>query len=248
MIKNIAFYHFFKPSGDLETIKDSLRQRMLNLGIRGSILLSKEEGINSFFAGPEDKVDIFIEFLLHSIQVKNPTFKVSFTDDIPFKRTLVKIKNEIVADPGPHHVDLENKPAPYVSPEELDAWYAQGKDMVIIDTRNDYEFEMGRFKNAVHLGTKNFAEFEDDLKKVPEDWKNKTVVTFCTGGILCEKAAPLMAKLGFKDVYQLNGGILNYFERVGKSHYEGTCFVFDQRVALDAQLNPINTNYKKLGE
>ena len=248
MIKNIAFYHFFKPSGDLETAKDALRQRMLNLGIRGSILLSKEEGINSFFAGPSQDVDTFIEFLLQTIKIENPILKISYTDDIPFKRTLVKIKDEIVADPGPHHPDLENKPAPYVSPEELDVWYAQGKDMVIIDTRNDYEYEMGHFENAVHLGTKNFAEFEEDLKKTPEEWKNKTIVTFCTGGIRCEKAAPLMAKLGFKDVYQLNGGILNYLERVGKSHYEGTCFVFDQRRGVDEKLNPVVSAYKKLGE
>lgn len=247
MIKNIAFYHFFKPSFDLKSAKDALLKRMKELNIKGSILLCADEGINSFFAGRIEDVDAFIESLLETIRVTDPVFKVSFTPDVPFKRSLVKIKTEIVADPGPHD-DLEKTPAPYLSPEELEAWYNEGREMIVLDTRNDYEYEIGHFKDAVHLGTQHFATFEEDLKRTPPEWKEKTIVTFCTGGIRCEKAAPLMQRMGFKNVYQLHGGILNYFERVGRGHYEGTCFVFDQRVAVDAKLEPVNTAYKKLGE
>ena len=104
--------------------------------------------------------------------------------------------------------------------------------MVILDTRNDYEYRIGRFKNALHLGAKHFADFEEGLQKAPTEWLNTPVVTFCTGGIRCEKAAPLMRKKGFREVYQLHGGILNYFERIGREFFDGECFVFDERVAL----------------
>jgi UPF0176 protein len=107
--------------------------------------------------------------------------------------------------------------------------------MVVLDTRNDFEFQVGRFKDALHLGTKHFADFEGDLKKAPQDWQNTPIVTFCTGGIRCEKAAPLMIKKGFQEVYQLDGGILNYFKKVGRGYFEGECFVFDERVALDEE-------------
>ena len=110
--------------------------------------------------------------------------------------------------------------------------------MVLLDTRNDYEYEVGRFKDSLHLGTKHFSEFEADLKKAPQEWQNTPVITFCTGGIRCEKAAPLMLKKGFQEVYQLDGGILNYFKKIGKGYFEGECFVFDERRALDEELNP----------
>ena len=166
MIKNIAFYHFFKPDFDLETAKDALRLRMLELGIRGSILLA-QEGINGSFAGPDQEMDVFMTFLLETVHLKNPVLKISYTDDIPFKRTLVKVKPEIVAEPGKDPVNLKESPAPHLPPEELNQWLKENKDIVLLDTRNDYEFEAGRFKNAVHLGTKHFADFEEDLKKAP---------------------------------------------------------------------------------
>ena len=104
--------------------------------------------------------------------------------------------------------------------------------MVVLDTRNDFEYQAGRFKNSLHLGTKHFADFEGDLQKAPSEWQSIPVITFCTGGIRCEKAAPLMLKKGFREVYQLEGGILNYFKEVGRGYFEGKCFVFDERVAL----------------
>ena len=110
--------------------------------------------------------------------------------------------------------------------------------MVVLDTRNAFENQVGRFKNSFHLGTKHFADFEEDLGKAPPEWQSTPVVTCCTGGIRCEKAAPLMLKKGFQEVYQLDGGILNYFKKVGRGYFEGECFVFDERIALDEGLNP----------
>jgi len=104
--------------------------------------------------------------------------------------------------------------------------------MVVLDTRNDYEYAAGRFKDSLHLGTKHFADFEENLNKTPEEWQDTPIVTFCTGGIRCEKAAPLMIKKGFQHVYQLDGGILNYFKKVGRDYFEGECFVFDERFSL----------------
>lgn len=115
--------------------------------------------------------------------------------------------------------------------------------MVVIDTRNAFEVEFGTFKDAVHYDIHNFTEFADVVQNLPEEMKDKTIVTFCTGGIRCEKAAPFMQNLGYKDVYQLDGGILNYFKEVGGEYYDGECFVFDHRCAVDENLHETNTSY-----
>src|SRR5690606_14580586 len=112
----------------------------------------------------------------------------------------------------------------------------EGKDFIIIDTRNGFEYQMGTFKNAIDIETRHFNEFDEAIKKLPEEMREKPIVTFCTGGIRCEKAAPLMIKRGFKEVYQLDGGILKYFETCKGAHWNGECFVFDQRTAVDGNL------------
>ena len=237
MIKNISFYHFYKPSYYLLTAQKALLKKMKELGIRGTILLAKE-GINTSFAGPREQADLFLEFLIQTIKVPNLNLKISYSQEIPFLRAVVKIKPHIVAPPGKTPIDNLKDSAPFLSPEDLDQWIQEGKKMILLDTRNDYEYQAGRFKNSSHLGTKHFRDFEGDLQKAPQEWKNTTIVTFCTGGIRCEKAAPLMLKKGFREVYQLDGGILNYFKKIGRGHFEGNCFVFDDRVVLDEELNP----------
>ena len=237
-IKNIAFYAFFKPSFDLECARELLHHRMDELKIKGTILLSPDEGINCSLSGVIEGMDTFLQFLFETISIKPPEIKISYSDNIPFKRSRVKVKSCIVPKPGSTPIDLTQDSAPYLSPEEFHQWIKNNKDMVILDTRNDFEFQVGRFKNALHLGTKHFSNFEDDLQKAPQKWQNTPVVTFCTGGIRCEKAAPLMLKKGFQEVYQLDGGILNYFKTVGRGYFEGECFVFDERVALDEELTP----------
>jgi UPF0176 protein len=236
-IKNIALYAFFKPSFELKPVRDILVQRMKELSIKGTILLALE-GINGSFSGKIEDMDIFLAFLLETINIPAPPIKISFSSVIPFKRSLVKIKPFIVAKPGDTPLDLTQDSAPTISPVELHQWIKDNKQMVLLDTRNDYEYEVGRFKNAVHLGTKHFSQFEDDLQKAPLQWQDMPVVTFCTGGIRCEKAAPLMLKKGFNQVYQLDGGILNYFKLMGQGFFEGECFVFDHRRAVNEELNP----------
>ncbi len=236
-IKNIALYQFYKPTYYLKTVQKALLERMKELGIKGTILLATE-GINCMFAGPEKEIDTFLDFLFQTIGRTIDNQKVSYSQDIPFLRSVVKIKPFIVAQPGTTPINSLKDSAPHITPEELDQWISKNKKMVLLDTRNDYEYDAGRFKNSIHLGTKNFRDFEDDLKKAPADWKDTTIVTFCTGGIRCEKAAPLMLKKGFREVYQLDGGILNYFKKVGRSNFEGECFVFDERVKVDEELNP----------
>ncbi len=210
---------------------------MHQLDIKGTLLLS-QEGINGSFAGPSEKMDTFVKFLLQTIGIPNPSLKVSYSEKMPFTRALVKVKPAIVAEPGVTPINLPADSAPHLAPEEFHRWVADGKKMVILDTRNDYEYQVGKFVGALHLGTQHFSDFEKDLEKAPEKWKDTPIVTFCTGGIRCEKAAPLMLKKGFREVYQLDGGILNYFEKMGRGYFEGGCFVFDQRVALDEKLKP----------
>jgi UPF0176 protein len=234
-VKNIAFYSFFKPSYELGFAKNVLKKRMLELHVKGTILLA-EEGINCSVSGTIEEMDTFLLFLFDTIGASNPELKISYSEKTIYKRTLVKIKEHIVAAPGETPINPTEDEAPYISPEEFHQWLTDNKKMVVLDTRNDYEFEIGRFKDSHHLGTKHFASFEEDLQKAPQEWQNIPIVTFCTGGIRCEKAAPLMIKKGFSEVYQLDGGILNYFKRVGKGYFEGECFVFDERIALDEKL------------
>jgi len=236
-IKNVAFYTFFKPNFELEHIRAILHQRMLELKIKGSILLAPE-GINCSLAGKTEEMDAFLQFLFETIGITNAALKISYSKEIPFKRSLVKVKEYIVAKPGETPIDLAEDAAPYISPEEFHQWLKENKKMVVLDTRNDFEYEVGRFKNALHLGTKHFADFEEDLQKAPQEWQSIPVITFCTGGIRCEKAAPLMLKKGFQEVYQLDGGILSYFKKVGRGYFEGECFVFDERLALNEHLSP----------
>ena len=201
-IKNIAFYSFFKPSFNLEHARDVIQHRMGELKIKGSILLA-QEGINCSLSGITEGMDTFLQFLLKTIGITNPKLKISYSEEIPFKRSLVKVKPFIVAKPGKTTIDLTEDSAPYISSEELHQWIKNNKIMVVLDTRNDFEYQAGRFKNSLHLGTKHFADFEGDLQKAPSEWQSIPVITFCTGGIRCEKAAPLMLKKGFREVYQL---------------------------------------------
>jgi UPF0176 protein len=229
-IKNIAFYTFFKPSFKLEDAQAALREQMRALNIKGTILLA-DEGLNCSLSGATEEMDTFLARLIEITGIKNPELKISYSDIIPFKRSLVKIKDHIVAEPGKTHIDptKDASLAPYISPQMLHQWIKDNKKMVLLDTRNDYEYEAGRFKNSLHLGTKHFAHFEKDLQQAPKEWQHTPIVTFCTGGIRCEKAAPLMVKKGFQEVYQLEGGILNYFKENGQGFFEGDCFVFDER-------------------
>jgi len=215
-----------------------MRQRLLDFckehELKGTILLAPE-GINLFVAGRHLAIEELVFELRKMPGLGNLHPKYSQSEEQPFNRMLVRLKKEIIAfgvegiDPGVHT-------APRLQPAELKKWLDEGKPVVLYDTRNDYEVKLGTFKGAVPAGIHHFRDFPEAVGRLPDDMKDTPVVTFCTGGIRCEKAAPFMERMGFKNVYQLEGGILKYFEEVGSDYYDGECFVFDQRVGVDPAL------------
>lgn len=234
-ILNIASYRFVSID-DPEAVRARLLPHANSLGLKGTILLARE-GINLFLAGAETTVRTFLAILDDDARFADLDIKESWSDTMPFHKMKIKVKDEIVTFRQPQ-VNPALQPAPFMSPEELKARLDRGDDVVLLDTRNDVEVETGTFKGAVFWGNKNFTEFGEIARQHIDELKNKTVVSFCTGGIRCEKAAPYLQSLGAKDVYQLEGGILRYFEKIGRDHYDGDCFVFDERAAVDPALAP----------
>jgi len=232
-VVNIAAYHFVALS-DLPRRRTELRELCDTLGLMGTILLS-EEGINLFVAGGRGEIDELLEFVRSDPLLAELTVKESFSDRQPFRRMLVKVKEEIIAF-GVEGVDPRQQTSPKLSPHELKKWLDEGRPVTLLDTRNDYEVEVGTFRNALPIGVDEFRDFPEAVSRLDKDLKEQTVVMFCTGGIRCEKAGPFMEQAGFQQIFQLDGGILKYFEECGGEHYDGDCFVFDQRVALDSNL------------
>ncbi|MEZ6056057.1 MAG: sulfurtransferase [Planctomycetaceae bacterium] len=233
VIRNIAAYHFV-PLDRLPERRKELQTLTKQLQLKGTILLSPE-GINLFLAGLPENINEFLSTLRTAEEFHNLEVKESDSDSQPFERMLVKLKAEIIAF-GQASVDPLKETSPRIAPKELQAWLDAGKPVHLLDVRNDYEIAVGTFENAVGIGVDHFRDFPAAIGKLPEEWKNEPIVTFCTGGIRCEKGAPFLEQFGFKQVYQLDGGILKYFEECGGAHYQGDCFVFDKRVALDPNL------------
>ena len=237
-IINIAAYRFV-PLDELKRRRTELRELCERLRLKGTILLSPE-GINSFLAGTREAIDGFLSTLRAEPEFADLEVKESISDRQPFTRMLVRIKKEIIAF-GIDGIEPREYTSPRLAAKELKSWLDEGREVTLLDTRNDYEYELGTFANAVKLDLQDFRHFPKEVANLPSDMKDKTVVTFCTGGIRCEKAAPFMEQAGFKHIYQLEGGILKYFEECGGAHYDGDCFVFDQRVALGPDLNETDT-------
>jgi UPF0176 protein len=238
-ILNVSFYRFVTLGKDgpasLEALRDRLKSKAIESGLHGSILLS-HEGINGFLAAEPEKLRPYLDWLFTEFpEFKGIEPKESFSSSVPFTRMLVKVKKEIIT-MGRPEIRPSEKTGKRIYPEELKRWYDEKKDFVIVDTRNDYEIAEGTFKNAVHYDIETFKQFPEKLEKNREELKDKPVVMFCTGGIRCEKATALAMDLGIEDVYQLEGGILKYFEEVGNAHYRGECFVFDHRTNVDPGL------------
>jgi len=237
---NISNYKFVSlPEAELLELRAYLKEQTVELGLKGTILLSTE-GINQFLAGTREAIDAYKKIMEANPYFGELSYKESLSAEQPFTRMLVRLKKEIIS-MGCPEIQPEVEAAPHLDPQELKRWYDENKDMVILDTRNDYEIRLGTFENAVDLNIKSFRDFPEIIKTLPEAMKNKPVVTFCTGGVRCEKAAQLLINNGFKEVYQLEGGILNYFEQCGGEHYQGECFVFDKRVAVDSKLAETKT-------
>ena len=239
-VLNISCYKFITLD-DLIVRQSQYLDRAKELSLKGTILLS-EEGINFFLAGNAKGVNAFVDFLRLDPKLDDLQPKESWSETQPFKKMLVKIKREIIRMNHPT-IKPENSRAPSVSARQLQTWLRNGKDddgreVVTLDTRNDYEVLDGKFKGAIQYQIGHFGQFPEKVKLDIERLQNKTLVSYCTGGIRCEKAAIYLRELGLEHVYQLDGGILKYFEEVGSEHYEGTCFVFDDRRAVTANLEP----------
>ncbi len=229
-IVNISAYKFAELT-DLKPLRDDLLARCRDLGLKGTILLASE-GINLFLAGSAESIESILARIRQVPGLESLAAKYSESEEQPFSRMLVKLKKEIIAF-GVGDLNVNSFAHQKLPPAELKKWLDEGRELILLDTRNQYEVQLGTFTGAKHLEIGHFRQFPQAVKELPEDWKDKPVVTFCTGGIRCEKAGPFMEKLGFRNIFQIDGGILKYFEEVGGDHYEGECFVFDHRVGLD---------------
>lgn len=232
-ITNISAYQFVSLR-DLKPLRERLIAQCRHWSLKGTILLSTE-GINLFVAGHRPEIDLLLVELRRIPGLEGLEPKFSESREQPFHRMLVKIKREIIAF-GREGIDPAREPAPKLSPAELKRWLDEGRPLTLLDTRNDYEVKLGTFQGAVHLEIDHFRQLPDAVRKLPEKLKQQPIVMFCTGGIRCEKAGPFMQREGFEKIFQLDGGILKYFEECGSAHYNGECFVFDQRVGVDPAL------------
>ena len=215
-------------------LRQRIRKQAANLQIIGTIMLT-EEGINSTISSvSQENLNKMITLLEKRFgKIK---FRKSFSENKPFKRLKVKVRKEIV--PSGTNVSLKKKSSNYVKPENWDEFINQDS-VITIDVRNNYEVEVGTFRNSISPETKNFREFNRFIENSINNFKNKKLAIFCTGGIRCEKASALFNEKGFDDVYQLEGGILNYFKKSkDKENFDGECFVFDDRVTVDKSLKP----------
>lgn len=235
MIQNIAGYKFVTLT-DLPELKGIFLEKCIFWSLKGTILLSAE-GINVSLSGSHEMISQFKAYLRQDNRFADMTFRESISSEQPFKRMKVKLKKEIITMRQPD-VKPEESRAPSITPKELKNWLDEGRDIRILDTRNDYEVQFGTFHRAINLRLKDFSEFPEKSKSLEKD---KPIIMFCTGGIRCEKAAIQMMNEGYEQVYQLEGGILNYFSDVGGDHYQGECFVFDERVALNPSLEKTGT-------
>lgn len=240
VILNISAYRFVPLTDTIE-----LQQRLLHAcssrGLKGTVLLS-EEGLNLFLAGHAGPIRELVSVLRQDTRFADIETRESWSAAQPFRKLLVRIKPEIIRMNHPAIRPAAGR-APSVDAATLRRWLDAGHDdagrpVVTLDTRNDFEADVGTFRGAIDWRITRFTEFPQALLAHRDELQGKTVVSFCTGGIRCEKAAIFMRDAGIANVFQLDGGILKYFEDQGHAHFDGECFVFDERRAVDAALAP----------
>ena len=240
---NIAAYKFITLD-NLEEMRPLYQAVCAEQRLKGTILLTPE-GINMFLSGLRENIDAYLAWVRSDARLADLEVKESLSAEQSHKRMLVKIKQEIITMRMPL-IKPELGRAPSVDAHTLKRWLDQGHDdggkpVVMMETRNAFEVDVGTFNNTLDYRIDKFTEFPAVAAAHKDELQDKTVVTFCTGGIRCEKAAIHMKEIGYDSVYQLDGGILKYFEEVGGAHYNGDCFVFDYRTALNPQLQPTET-------
>lgn len=240
-VLNIAAYRFVDIA-DVDGLIARVRALAEVRGLRGTVLVAPE-GVNIFLAGGESDVEGFLVALQEDARFAGIEVKRSWSRHVPFAKLKVKRKQEIIAFAGrPAAVGAQRAPA--VAARDLARWLRAGHDddgrkVVMLDTRNREEVGYGTFSGAVTLPIDNFNDLPAAVDGVRGQLADATVVSFCTGGVRCEKAAPWLHDAGIDHVFQLEGGILRYFEDVGGEGYDGGCFVFDERIALDPELKPL---------
>jgi UPF0176 protein len=227
----VAAFYRFHPLPAPHRIQLALLHELKELGCKGSVLLASE-GVNGTIAGPSNKIESALTAIKQNCALPALDVKYSHTNTLPFLRMKVRLKKEIVTI-GDVPADPNKVVGEYVEPSDWNALISD-PDVIVVDTRNSYEFGIGSFRNAIDPGTESFGEFPDWVRRNLHTMKGKKIATFCTGGIRCEKATSFMKLEGFEKVYHLKGGILKYLETVPKdqSLWDGACFVFDERVAV----------------
>ncbi|WP_428818938.1 rhodanese-related sulfurtransferase [Microbulbifer sp. MCCC 1A16149] len=229
-----ALYKFVSLD-NFESLREPLLKTLLDNEVRGTLLLARE-GINGTVAGSRAGIDALLAFLKSDPRLATLDYKESYTAEMPFLRSKVKLKREIVT-MGVEGIDPRRTVGTYVKPQDWNALISD-PEVLLIDTRNDYEFQVGTFEHAVNPNTTTFREFPQYVKEHLDPHKHKKVAMFCTGGIRCEKSTAYLKEQGFDEVYHLQGGILKYLEDVPKEEtlWKGECFVFDDRVTVNHDL------------
>ncbi len=233
---SILLYYCYAQIDNAEAYRDEHHLLCLELNLLGRIIVS-DEGLNGTVSGLKEDCEKYMERLKADPRFAKTDFKVDYSEAHAFTKLHVRYKPEIVHS-GLRHIDPNKRTGIHLSPEEFKALKDQ-EDVVVLDVRSDYEHSMGRFKNAVTLDIENFREFPDKVEELKAKYKDKKVLTYCTGGIKCEKASAFLLDQGFDNVYQLHGGIIKYGIEAGGEDFEGKCYVFDNRVAVDVnKVNP----------
>ena len=233
---SVAAFYKFTPLTQLEVLQVDLLNYLKDLNIKGTVLIAGE-GINGTVSGSPQSIEVFRVFLANNNLLSERDFKISFSDFLPFPRLKVKLKDEIVTI-GDAKVNPQKNVGTYIDPKDWNEFISQ-EDVLVLDTRNTYEVSIGTFKGAIQPDTTNFREFPkwvEEKANIPKDTK---IAMFCTGGIRCEKASSFLIEKGYSNVSHLQGGILNYLESIDEKNslWSGECFVFDDRVALNHQLD-----------
>ena len=233
-IANITGYKF-TPINDTKLLQEKIINLSEENNLKGTVLIS-DKGINFSVAGLIENTSNFLKVLKKDEQFSDIDIKTTFNEYQPFRKMLVRIKKEIIS-MGVDEINPYEFTGEKIKPFELNKKLDAGEDVILLDTRNEYEVRLGTFENAIDLNLDSFRDFPTKINGLREQIGDKEIVMFCTGGVRCEKASALMLKSGFKNVKQIDGGVINYFKETGGAHWNGDCFVFDDRVALDKELN-----------
>jgi UPF0176 protein len=237
-IANITGYKF-TPIDDELLLRETILKYSTDLNLKGTVLISSK-GLNFSVSGTKKNIDKFIVFIHSDKRFSDVDIKITYNEYQPFRKMLVRIKKEIIS-MGVEEINPFQFTGQKISPKELNNKLDNNEEIVLLDTRNEYEVRLGTFKNAIDLDLDSFRDFPEEIEKLREELNGKEVVMFCTGGIRCEKASALMLENGFENIKQIEGGVINYFKETGGKHWNGDCFVFDDRVALNKNL--VETDY-----